>query len=151
MAKRVKKLKDTIKELEDELVIERQRREYAESESKSLRARLRRLGRDEKLKCVESKMIPCMETEIDVELRPFGTYLITTLEAFDNIEIHEDLMKKVTESLANGLIQNNLVRFVEHRQNDGDPLSQPTIAVKAYVVPWDSIVKKQFKMSELQE
>lgn len=111
--------------------MERGRRIRAEEKAAFYERRFRELGSN--VETVEPETGPVATLIWNVESQTWGQYSIVTETPQDDMVKH--VSRKLIESIADGLIQQNLVQIIVR---DGDlPFEQHTIAAKLYVVPWD--------------
>lgn len=81
------------------------------------------------------------------EIRPeqFGDYAMI-MKHFDQSveEMGKALREKVVRGMAEAMIENNLVQFIENFSDEDDPFSlMGTIGAKMYVIPWEQMPHKR--------
>lgn len=127
------------------MMIERLEADLAgkEAQLKAMEKRFMRLG--DQIETMEQKG-PALQTiiqQIDIEPIQFGKYLSMTM-LDPNIEYQDEIFKeakgRITEQIANALIENNLVQFIIGDQNKYSTLDMfTTVAAKITVVPWEQM------------
>lgn len=127
------------------MMIERLEADLAvkEAQLKAMEKRFMRLG--DQIETMEQKG-PALQTiiqQIDIEPIQFGKYLRMTM-LDPNSEYEDEIFKetkgRITEQIANALIENNLVQFIIRDQNQYSPLDMfTTVAAKITVVPWEQM------------
>ena len=101
---------------------------------------IRKLGSKDGYEFLDVPGKKTIETE---EIRPeqYGNYALMVDELDD--EILDQCKEKLVESLVKGLMDNNVVQFIE-RNSRPDPLSMySTVAAKINVIPWYLLVKER--------
>ena len=129
-----KKLKNIIEELEVELEAAKMGREMAEDKAEAYRKRFEEFGTNVEtiedingVKMLKWTMMP----------RPWGAYAAYS----QDMPINKDEIKKtLAYRIANGLIENNVVQFIDKPADPEDPIGNvSTLGAKLYVIPWDKV------------
>ena len=88
----------------------------------------------------EGKGYSLVQEEWTLEPEPYGTYAQYVDIIDGGGEFREFVVRNLTEKIAKGLIENNLVQIIE---KSGGVFGTPTLAVKLFVVPWEQIPHKK--------
>ena len=103
--------------------------------------RFRELGSDPELEGVQG--VPCIEKE--VEWQQWGQYILTDDFRREVIEAAEE---RLVESIAKGLIEENIIRFiVREPEAHSSPFDRcVTVAAKLYCIPWEKVTTRKLKI-----
>jgi len=131
--KSYKKLKNRLYRAIEKSEREEQRAEEAEAKAKYYEKRFLTLGSNIEIKDTGHCLV-----ELTWQIKPeeWGNYAVIT-----GGEIDEKIKEKVAQTLAEGLIENNLVRFITREPGVEDVLG--ICAVKLCVVPWEQMPHKR--------
>lgn len=123
---------------EGQSVLDRMAKESAEETANYYEKRFRAFGSN--VETDENAKGYCLVKE-KWELNPqtWGNYALLC----DNVteEQKEAVIQRLTQSIVDGLVKNNLLQIVE-REGCG-PFEHNTVAVKLYVIPWEQIPHKR--------
>ena len=138
--KSYKKLKNRLYRAIEKSEREEQRAEQAEAKAKYYEKRFLTLGSNIEIKDTGHYI---EELTWQIEPEEWGNYAVIT-----GGEIDEKTKEKVAQILAEGLIENNLVRFITREPWEGhssDPMEDALgiCAVKLCVVPWEQMPHKR--------
>ena len=129
----------SVKKLQRMAIDQENRAERAESDAAETRKRIREIG----FKCVD----PIHGGELEhntIKPTPYGTYCIMVNDGrFDINKIVEESKQQLARSIAEMLINENLVEFIVHDYCPGDLMDYPegavTVGAKLYAIPWEKM------------
>lgn len=136
---RKKKLKARIEELEVELKDAIYAKEAAENKANDYRSRFETFGSN--VETVENlKGVKVLKWSLKPQ--PWGTYATYINDSEPSKEI---LKKCLADRIAKGLIENNVVQFIDKPRSNDDPLSAvSTMGAKLFVIPWEQVPHTRF-------
>lgn len=132
-------LVQSVKKLQRMAIDQEERADRAEKDAERTRERIREIG----FKCVD----PICGGELEhktIKPTPYGTYcLIADDGQFDINKAVEEAKPRLARSIAEMLIDENLVEFIVHDHRPGDlmyyPGSAVTVGAKLYAIPWEKM------------
>ena len=121
------------------------RAESAEEEAKKYKERFHKIGSN--IKTIETGQHgPVVTMKWELKPEQWGNYIKFPNELVmkDDVEaIERTLRNKIIDSIAKGLIENNIIQFIIREPSVIDPLDRyGTYAAKLYVVPWEQMADK---------
>lgn len=117
--------------------LEKYRAERAEEDAEKQKKRIREIG----IKCVDPLHGGRLECKTVVPT-PFGCYSVISNGFVQNTdELIEYAKQDLVRSIAQMLLDENLVQFIIHKAGDPgfNPLDQTTVGAKFYVIPWEKL------------
>ena len=129
----------SVKKLQRMAIDQENRAERAERDAERTRERIREIG----FKCVD----PLHGGELEhktIKPTPYGTYCVIANDGrFDINEAVEEAKPRLARSIAEMLINENLVEFIVHDYCPGDLMYYPegtmTVGAKLYAIPWEKM------------
>ena len=111
--------------------------ESAEKEAEKYKERFHKIGSN--IKTIETgKYGPVVTMKWEIKPEQWGNYIKLPVEAIETM-----LRNKIIDSIAKGLIENNIIQFIIREPNENNPLERyGTYAAKMYVVPWEQMAEK---------
>ena len=139
-------LNETSKHREQELLKDRYKSvaEAAQEEAERYKTRFREFGSN--VETIETEgLVQCLKWEISPQA--WGNYIISREGLSDDgvIKAHREALKSIVQ----GLMDGNMVQFIDKTDGELGPLGGCTYAVKLYVVPWEQMPhRKTIELSQ---
>lgn len=129
----------SVKKLQRMAIDQENRADRAEKDAERTRERIREIG----FKCVDTFRGGPLEHKT-IKPTPYGTYcLIADDGRFDINKAVEEAKPRLARSIAEMLINENLVEFIVHDHRSGDLMYYPeralTVGAKLYAIPWEKM------------
>ena len=129
----------SVKKLQRMAIDQEERADRAERDAERTRERIREIG----FKCVD----PICGGELEhktIKPTPYGTHcLIADDGLFDINRAVEEAKPRLAMSIAEMLINENIVEFIVHDHHPGELMYYPgralTVGVKLYAIPWEKM------------
>jgi len=136
----------SVKKLQRTAIDQENRAERAEMDAERTRERIREIG----FKCVDTFRGGPLEHKT-IKPTPYGTYCLIADDGrfdinngrFDINKAVEEAKPQLARSIAEMLINENLVEFIVHDHRPGDLMDYPgravTVGAKLYAIPWEKM------------